>query len=264
MPRMRLMYFIATGIVSKRRPKFTGLRLPYQLWHSLDPVRIIQRFGRIDRIGSRNKQIQLVNYWPDMELDDYIQLKGRIESRMKATILTTSRYRQSAFYGRRSRFGISPWTTKEVTEWSGGYWRYGHRYQHHGFGIERVSAWPLAICQGTSDIEHALSIECGSRFRIGETGWCLCWRTATMPLILTVRINCIRSAYGLSGETIERLFATICTLNNNCSTSCVRSAKIKTITDRALCAAVNRETQDGRRMTSTNVAPNGYWQHRKH
>ncbi|TMO59463.1 hypothetical protein CWC19_21350, partial [Pseudoalteromonas aurantia] len=48
------------------------------------------RFGRIDRIGSRNKDIQLVNYWPDMELDEYIQLKGRVESRMKATILTST------------------------------------------------------------------------------------------------------------------------------------------------------------------------------
>lgn len=55
-----------------------------------NPVRIIQRFGRIDRIGSRNKQIQLVNYWPDMELDDYIKLKGRVESRMKATVLTAT------------------------------------------------------------------------------------------------------------------------------------------------------------------------------
>lgn len=55
-----------------------------------NPVRIIQRFGRIDRIGSRNKQIQLVNYWPDMELDEYIKLKGRVESRMKATILTST------------------------------------------------------------------------------------------------------------------------------------------------------------------------------
>lgn len=55
-----------------------------------NPVRIIQRFGRIDRIGSKNKQIQLVNYWPDIELDDYIQLKGRVESRMKATVLTST------------------------------------------------------------------------------------------------------------------------------------------------------------------------------
>jgi len=55
-----------------------------------NPVRIIQRFGRIDRIGSKNEVIQLVNYWPNMELDDYIKLKGRVESRMKATILTAT------------------------------------------------------------------------------------------------------------------------------------------------------------------------------
>ena len=55
-----------------------------------NPVRIIQRFGRIDRIGSQNAQIQLVNYWPDMTLDEYINLKGRVESRMKATVLTAT------------------------------------------------------------------------------------------------------------------------------------------------------------------------------
>ena len=55
-----------------------------------NPVRIIQRFGRIDRIGSKNDVIQLVNYWPDMELDKYIELKGRVESRMKATVLTST------------------------------------------------------------------------------------------------------------------------------------------------------------------------------
>ena len=47
-----------------------------------NPVRIIQRFGRIDRIGSRNASIQLVNYWPDISLDEYINLKERVENRM--------------------------------------------------------------------------------------------------------------------------------------------------------------------------------------
>ena len=47
-----------------------------------NPVRIIQRFGRIDRIGSPNSSIQLVNYWPDISLDEYINLKERVESRM--------------------------------------------------------------------------------------------------------------------------------------------------------------------------------------
>jgi hypothetical protein len=47
-----------------------------------NPVRIIQRFGRIDRIGSVNEQIQLVNFWPDISLDEYINLKERVENRM--------------------------------------------------------------------------------------------------------------------------------------------------------------------------------------
>ena len=55
-----------------------------------NPVRIIQRFGRIDRIGSRNAFIQLVNFWPDVDLDDYIDLKSRVESRMKAVDLTAT------------------------------------------------------------------------------------------------------------------------------------------------------------------------------
>lgn len=47
-----------------------------------NPVRIIQRFGRVDRIGSKNEVIQLVNYWPDISLDEYINLKERVENRM--------------------------------------------------------------------------------------------------------------------------------------------------------------------------------------
>ena len=52
-----------------------------------NPVRIIQRFGRIDRIGSRNDVIQLVNFWAPVELDEYIRLKARVEGRMKAVNL---------------------------------------------------------------------------------------------------------------------------------------------------------------------------------
>lgn len=55
-----------------------------------NPVRIIQRFGRIDRIGSINSVIQLVNFWPDLELDDYIQLKARVETRMKITVMSST------------------------------------------------------------------------------------------------------------------------------------------------------------------------------
>lgn len=55
-----------------------------------NPVRIIQRFGRIDRIGSRNDCIQLVNFWPDISLDEYINLKSRVETRMKIVDMTAT------------------------------------------------------------------------------------------------------------------------------------------------------------------------------
>ena len=55
-----------------------------------NPVRIIQRFGRVDRIGSKNKNIQLVNFWPNMELDEYINLKGRVENRMVMVDVTAT------------------------------------------------------------------------------------------------------------------------------------------------------------------------------
>ena len=55
-----------------------------------NPVRIVQRFGRVDRIGSKNACIQLVNYWPDVELDEYIKLKSRVEERMRITVMTST------------------------------------------------------------------------------------------------------------------------------------------------------------------------------
>ncbi|MDZ7927507.1 MAG: C-terminal helicase domain-containing protein, partial [Agrobacterium sp.] len=47
-----------------------------------NPVRIIQRFGRVDRIGSTNARIQLVNFWPNIELDEYLDLESRVSGRM--------------------------------------------------------------------------------------------------------------------------------------------------------------------------------------
>ena len=55
-----------------------------------NPVRIVQRFGRVDRIGSKNPTIQLVNFWPNVELDEYIKLKERVETRMKITVMTST------------------------------------------------------------------------------------------------------------------------------------------------------------------------------
>ena len=55
-----------------------------------NPVRLVQRFGRIDRIGSQNVVIQMVNFWPDVQLDAYIDLRARVESRMKALVLSST------------------------------------------------------------------------------------------------------------------------------------------------------------------------------
>ena len=55
-----------------------------------NPVRIVQRFGRVDRIGSKNACIQLINFWPDVELDEYINLKARVENKMHALVMAST------------------------------------------------------------------------------------------------------------------------------------------------------------------------------
>ncbi|HEX8227466.1 MAG TPA: helicase-related protein [Candidatus Saccharimonadales bacterium] len=55
-----------------------------------NPVRIVQRFGRIDRIGSPNDTIQLTNFWPNISLDEYINLKARVEGRMRMVNLSAT------------------------------------------------------------------------------------------------------------------------------------------------------------------------------
>jgi hypothetical protein len=55
-----------------------------------NPVRIIQRFGRIDRIGSRNTTVHLINFWPTKDLDNYISLKDRVEARMALVDMTAT------------------------------------------------------------------------------------------------------------------------------------------------------------------------------
>ena len=80
---------IATDVISEgQNLQDADMMVNYDIhWN---PVRIVQRFGRVDRIGSQNKYIQLVNFWPALELDRYIDLKARVESRMKITNLTST------------------------------------------------------------------------------------------------------------------------------------------------------------------------------
>jgi SNF2 family DNA or RNA helicase len=55
-----------------------------------NPVRLIQRFGRIDRIGSQNEQVQMINFWPTKELNKYINLQNRVEARMALVDITAT------------------------------------------------------------------------------------------------------------------------------------------------------------------------------
>ena len=47
-----------------------------------NPVRLIQRFGRIDRIGSSNKVVRMINYWPTPDMELYLKLESRVRARM--------------------------------------------------------------------------------------------------------------------------------------------------------------------------------------
>lgn len=89
MPNVDIDILIATDCISEgQNLQDCDYLINYDIhWN---PVRIIQRFGRIDRIGSQNKVIQLVNFWPDISLDEYINLKSRVETRMKIVDMTAT------------------------------------------------------------------------------------------------------------------------------------------------------------------------------
>ncbi len=101
-----------------------------------NPVRIIQRFGRIDRIGSKNNVIQLVNFWPDMTLDEYINLKSRVETRMKISIMTSTGDDDLINTEEKGDLEYRKQQLKRLQEEVVGYGGYDHRYFHHGSGAE--------------------------------------------------------------------------------------------------------------------------------
>lgn len=89
MPKCDIDILIATDCISEgQNLQDCDYLINYDIhWN---PVRIIQRFGRVDRIGSKNKVIQLVNFWPDISLDEYINLKSKVETRMKIVDMTAT------------------------------------------------------------------------------------------------------------------------------------------------------------------------------
>ena len=88
-PKIDIDILIATDCISEgQNLQDCDYLINYDIhWN---PVRIIQRFGRVDRIGSKNAVIQLVNFWPNVSLDDYINLKAKVETKMKIVNMTAT------------------------------------------------------------------------------------------------------------------------------------------------------------------------------
>ena len=216
-----------------------------------NPVRIIQRFGRIDRIGSQNKVIQLVNYWPDMELDQYIELKGRVECRMKATVLTST--------GNENILESATESEKDDLEYRKNQLQ---RLQHEVVDIEDMDTGInimdlglnefrldlLAYIKDNPDVEHA---PCGMdavvmHSAMAKPGVIYILKNRSNDVNID-RKNLLHPFYmvyiGEDGEVIcDHLHPK--KLLNTMRHLCRGKAE----PDKELCALLNRETADGRKM----------------
>ena len=213
-----------------------------------NPVRIIQRFGRIDRIGSRNEVIQLVNYWPDMTLDEYIDLKGRVEARMKASVLTATGDENPLTVGEQDDLDYRKQQLKrlqeevvDIEEMNNGvsimdlglnefrldlleYIRQGHDIEHTPYGLHAVVSgregskpgvvYVLKNRNNGVNIDHKNQLHPFYMVYISDEGDVLVNHLAPKELLDTMRLLC----RGLSSP------------------------------DTKLCQAFNKETRDGRNM----------------
>ena len=216
-----------------------------------NPVRIIQRFGRIDRIGSKNSVIQLVNYWPDMELDQYIELKGRVENRMKATVLTST--------GNENILQSSSESEKDDLEYRK---KQLQKLQHEVVDIEDMDTGIsimdlglnefrldlLAYVKDNPDVEHA---PCGmdavvAHSNMAKPGVIYILKNRSNDVNIDHK-NLLHPFYmvyiGEDGEVIcDHLHPKklLDTMRHLC--------RGKSSPDKALCQLLNHETQDGRKM----------------
>lgn len=216
-----------------------------------NPVRIIQRFGRIDRIGSKNSVIQLVNYWPDMELDQYIELKGRVENRMKATVLTST--------GNENILQSSTESEKDDLEYRK---KQLQKLQHEVVDIEDMDTGInimdlglnefrldlLAYVKDNPDVEHA---PCGmdavvAHSNMAKPGVIYILKNRSNDVNIDHK-NLLHPFYmvyiGEDGEVIcDHLHPKklLDMMRHLC--------RGKSSPDKALCQQLNHETQDGRKM----------------
>lgn len=214
-----------------------------------NPVRIIQRFGRIDRIGSKNDVIQLVNYWPDLELDEYIKLKARVENRMKATVITTTGddnlltpNEQEDLEYRRNQLMRLQKQVVDIEDMDCG-------INIMDLGLNEFRLDLLAYIKDNPDVEHA---PCGMDAVVAHTDLA----KPGVIFILKNRNNAVNIDHknllhpfymiymGNDGEVItDHLQPKVLldTMRHLC--------KGKTQPDMDLCRRVNKETRDGRDMS---------------
>ena len=176
-----------------------------------NPVRIIQRFGRIDRIGSKNAQIQLVNYWPDMTLDEYINLKGRVESRMKVTVMTAtgddnllSPKEKDDLEYRKQQLERLKEDVVDLEEMNTG-------VSIMDLGLNEFRLDLLEYINSNHDVEHT---PFGLHAVVPATdqapaGTVFVLKNRTAGVNMTTRTNCIRSTWSIS-RTMTKCLLTIC------------------------------------------------------
>ena len=214
-----------------------------------NPVRIIQRFGRIDRIGSHNAVIQMVNYWPDMTLDEYIDLKGRVEARMKVSVLTATG-------------DDNPLTSEEQNDLD---YRKEQlqRLQHEVIDLEDMNTGVsimdlglnefrldlLAYMKDNPDVEHTPNgLHAVVRGRKGPPDgviFVLKARKDTLPLDVKNRLYPFYMVYiAADGRVLINHLLPKDLLD------CFRLlCKVKSEPDKEVCAVFNKETKDGVNMT---------------
>ena len=213
-----------------------------------NPVRIIQRFGRVDRIGSRNKVIQLVNYWPDIELDDYIKLKGRVESRMKATVLTStgddnllSDNEKGDLEYRRNQLKRLQEEVVDIEDMDTG-------INIMDLGLNEFRLDLLAYIKEHPDVEHA---PFGMSAVVGSV-------TMAKPGVMYILRN-RNNAVNIDKKNMLHPFYMVYVGDDGCVVcdhlhpkqlldAMRHVCKGKQEYDRTLCAALNKETKDGRDM----------------
>ena len=217
-----------------------------------NPVRIIQRFGRIDRIGSRNKKIQLVNYWPDMELDDYIKLKGRVESRMKVTVLTATGNGNPLTNGEEADLEYRCKQLKRLQEEVVDIEEMDTGINIMDLGLNEFRLDLLSYIKEHPDVEHApfgMSAVVASS-SMAKPGVIFILKNRNNSVNID-RKNLLHPFYMVY---VEEDGSIVCDhLHPKQLLDIMRHlCKGRADYDRALCATLNRETQDGRRMTKYN------------